>query len=141
MTHSEMFKIIQSEVLSLGADWSIRHSDDDTLYFAYAGKSGLATCCLFFIFWPIALIYALMGISGGKAMVNGKLVGDKIHVSGNPTYTITVYNKLRSNPQIGKHVEQTKFIIQILQGRRIAHVVTVLVILMIIVTIAIANSR
>lgn len=90
---------IKDEILQSDTKWSVRSENENTIHFLYTVKDKNAdccsTCCLTCIFFPLAIIYALLGGKRGyERQIRVSQKEGMIDITGHPYYILKVFKRL-----------------------------------------------
>ena len=95
--------------------WNINREDGDTIYVNYReddkGASCMGSCLLILLFWPLAIVYSVLGGKKGKAGNILIQVKEKnIYISGDSRVALKAYKILTNQPSLEDKVVETETI-------------------------------
>jgi hypothetical protein len=137
---SNLIKRAKNIIISSDHKWQVRDMDDDFLNLIYVEESEKAscgtTCCLFFIFFPVALLYAIMGWkNGSKQQVTIREIDGMLEVDGDIKVAIWVYDML-CDSEIGEEVRETETMLEMKKTRLYWYIAIAVLIFLVIIIIS-----
>ncbi|MDD5198155.1 MAG: hypothetical protein PHN60_04845 [Candidatus Gracilibacteria bacterium] len=137
---SDLLKRAKAIILSSDVKWQVRDFDDDHLMLIYVEEAKKAdcgtSCCLGCLFFPVGIIYAILGGSNGsKKQLSIRLIDNELALDGDINSTLKAY-KILKNSEIGDKIKETENIVKMEKTKNITTIVWVVLIVIIILIIA-----
>lgn len=137
---SDLLKRAKAIILSSDVKWQVRDFDDDHLMLIYVEEAKKAdcwtSCCLWCLFFPVWIIYAILWWSNGsKKQLSIRLIDNELALDWDINSTLKAY-KILKNSEIWDKIKETENIVKMEKTKNITTIVWVVLIVIIILIIA-----
>lgn len=139
MENSEVLRKAKNIIISSNANWILKNEDDDIITILYQKDwekaSCWTTCCLWCLFWPAWIMYAIMwGSNGVKKQINLHLNNWDITITWDSKFIIDIFELLKRS-EVENYVKENEELKKARKSKLIWNILIWLIILFILIII------
>lgn len=139
MENNDILKKAKNIIISSNENWILKNEDNDIVSILYKKEwekaSCWTTCCLWCLFWPAWLIYAILWWSNAiKKQINLHLYEWFITISWDSKFIIDVFNLLKKS-EIRDYIKENDDLEKAKKSKLIWNFLILIVIILIIIII------